>query len=84
MTVYSPDHMMTPSQARAGHTCTTQVSPVGEVEVMVAGGVTVTRGVRRVLDTVEIWSTTTGQWRHGPRYTPLYIRLVCITCLSIR
>ena len=84
MTVYSPDHVMTPSQARAGHTCTTLVSPVGEVEVMVAGGVTVTRGVRRVLDTVEIWSTTTGQWRHGPRYTPLYSRLVCITCLSIR
>ena len=41
---------------------------MGEVEVMVAGGVTVTRGVRRVLDTVEIWSSITGQWRHGPRY----------------
>ena len=57
-------------QARAGHTCTTQVSPVGEVEVVVAGGVTITlSGVRVVLDSVEIMSSVTGQWRRGPRYS---------------
>ena len=39
----------------------------GEVEVVVVGGVTVTRtGVRTVVDTVEIWNSVTGHWRQGP------------------
>ena len=54
------------SQARAGHSCTSLVSPVGEVEVAVAGGVTMA-GVRTVLDTVEIFNPRTGDWRQGPR-----------------
>ena len=52
-------------QARAGHACTSLVSPIGEVEVVVVGGVTMA-GVRKVLDTVEIFNPRTGRWRLGP------------------
>ena len=52
-------------QARAGHSCTSLVSPIGEVEVVVVGGVTMA-GVRKVLDTVEIFNPRTGRWRLGP------------------
>ena len=54
------------TQARSGHTCTSQVSPVGELEVVVVGGVTMDQ-VRTVLDTVEIWNSVTGLWRQGPQ-----------------
>ena len=53
------------NQARSGHTCTSQVSPVGEMEVVVVGGVTMDQ-VRTVVDTVEIWNSATGLWRSGP------------------
>ena len=55
-------------EARTGHSCTTRVSLSGGVEVVVVGGVGVSlsgSGVRRVLDTVEIWSSETGHWRQG-------------------
>ena len=52
-------------QARAGHSCTSLVSPIGEVEVVVVGGVTMA-GVRKVLETVEIFNPRTGRWRLGP------------------
>ena len=59
-------------QARTGHTCTTQLDPAGGLEVVVAGGVA-GGVVRSLLDSVEIWSSRTRSWRHGPRLpAPLF------------
>ena len=59
-------------QARTGHTCTTQLAPGGGLEVVVAGGVA-GGVVRSLLDSVEIWSSRTRSWRHGPRLpAPLF------------
>ena len=51
--------------ARAGHACSASLSRDNGLEVVVAGGFTVVKDVRRLLDTVEVFNVGTGGWRRG-------------------
>jgi hypothetical protein len=55
-------------QARSVHSCSTMVVGGGEVEVLVVGGIGLSRvGTRMVLDSVEIYNAATGRWRKGDK-----------------
>jgi len=56
------------AQARSAHSCSTVVPGAGGLEVLVVGGVGLSRvGTRMVLDSVEIYNVATGRWRTGQK-----------------
>ena len=55
-------------QARSVHSCSLIVTRGGGLEVLVVGGIGLSRvGTRMVLDSIEIYNVATGIWRKGDK-----------------
>jgi N-acetylneuraminic acid mutarotase len=53
-------------QARSVHSCSLMVTRGGGLEVLIVGGIGLSRvGTRMVLDSVEMYNVATGRWRKG-------------------
>ena len=62
------------NQARSIHACSTVMNGAGELEVLVVGGIGLSKvGTRMILDSVEIYNVNTKKWRNGPKTSlPLF------------